>query len=236
MTPEQVLKQLKSLGNDGYKKMLMNNHRVEEPVYGVKIGDMKPIQKKIKRNHEMALALYDSGVYDAMYLAGLVADDEKMTKSDLNRWVKVAKGGCLSGTTVPTVAAEGRYGWEMGNKWIDSKQDHIACAGWSTLSCLVSLKEDADLDLKALKALVARVKKEIRKAPDAVRYCMNQFLICVASHVGPLSDHTLETAEKIGKIEADLGNNACQLPYAPDYVKKVKDKKGIGWKRKTVKC
>jgi hypothetical protein len=39
-------------------------------------------------------------------------------------------------------------------EWIASKDEFVAEAGWSTLSCLVSLKDDADLDLAELKRLL----------------------------------------------------------------------------------
>ena len=46
MTAADVLKELESLGNDKTKAMLMKNHGVKEPCFGVKIGDMKPLQKR----------------------------------------------------------------------------------------------------------------------------------------------------------------------------------------------
>jgi 3-methyladenine DNA glycosylase AlkD len=39
-------------------------------VFGVKIGDLKVIQKKVKKDHQLAMELFDTGIYDAMYLAG----------------------------------------------------------------------------------------------------------------------------------------------------------------------
>ena len=71
---------------------MLRNHGVQEPFFGVKIGDMKKIQKRIKKDYQLALDLYDTGNYDAMYLAGLIADDARMTKKDLNQWVKMANG------------------------------------------------------------------------------------------------------------------------------------------------
>ena len=69
---------------------MMFNHGVKEPIFGVKIEDMKKIQKRIKKDYQLALDLYDTGIYDAMYLAGLIADDAKMTKKDLQHWVDKA--------------------------------------------------------------------------------------------------------------------------------------------------
>jgi hypothetical protein len=48
----------------------------------VKVEELKKIQKQIKKDYQLALDLYDTGVYDAMYLAGLIADDLKMSKKD----------------------------------------------------------------------------------------------------------------------------------------------------------
>jgi 3-methyladenine DNA glycosylase AlkD len=236
MSAAEILKELEAMGNAPTKKMLMNNHGVKEPCFGVKIGDMKAIVKRVKVDYQLALDLYDTGNYDAMYLAGLIADDARMTKQDLQRWATRAYGGSLPGSTVAGVAAQGRHGWEMGLKWIDAAKPNVAAAGWATLSCLVALEEDADLDLAVLKKLIARVQKEIKAAPDAVAYQMNTFLISVGSYVAALKDLAIKTGEKIGAVTADLGNNSCQIPFAPDYIRKVEARGAIGKKRKTVKC
>ncbi len=136
MTAQDVLNELKKLGNEQTKKTWLR-HGAKEPVFGVRIGDMKPIQKKIKKNHQLSLDLYDSENADAMYFAGLIADETKITKKDLQKWVKAANWNMHSQYTVPWVAAESRYGWELGLEWIESKKDNIAISGWSTLYSLV---------------------------------------------------------------------------------------------------
>lgn len=236
MTAADILTELEAMGSASTKRMLMNNHGIKEPCFGVKIGDMKKIVKRVKQDYQLALDLYATGNYDAMYLAGLIADDARMTKADLNRWVKAAYGGSLTGYTVAGVAAQGRFGWELALKWITSPKANIACAGWSTLACLVALKEDSELDIAHLKKLVTCVQKSLPKAPDEVRYAMNQFIISVGCYVQPLTELTIKTAEKIGVVTADLGNNQCQIPFAPDYIRKVEQRGSLGKKRKTVKC
>lgn len=75
-----------------------------------------PSTKRIKSDYQLALDLYATGNYDAMYLAGLIAEDERMTKKDLQQWANRAYGGSLPGYTVAWVAAGSKYGWEMGIK------------------------------------------------------------------------------------------------------------------------
>lgn len=235
MTAQEILEEIKPLGSDSYKRVMFN-HGVKEPCFGVKIGDMQKIVKRIKKDYQLALDLYDTGVYDAMYLAGLIADDMRMTKADLQRWVAEAYCQGLCSATVAWVTAGSAHGWALGLEWIESETPLTAVAGWATLGSLVSIKDDTQLDLVVLNQLLQRVQQTIHQAPDLVRYQMNSFVIAGGSYVHPLTDTAIQIAEEIGPVMADLGNNACQVPFAPDYIRKVQARGTIGKKRKTAKC
>src|SRR5437879_9612408 len=157
MTAAEIVEELKPLGSESIKKVLMK-HGIQEPLLGVSVAELKKIQKRIKKDYQLALDLYDSGIYDAMYLAGLIADDQRMTKRDLQRWVETATCDSLCSYTVSWVAAEGMHGWELAQKWIDSKKPNIAAAGWATLVSLMAIKDDAELGLPALRKLLQRVE------------------------------------------------------------------------------
>ena len=234
-TAQSILDEIRPLGRESYKRVLMN-HGVPEPVYGVKIEELKKIQKRVKRDYQLALDLFETGVYDAMYLAGLIADDARMTKADLRRWVSRAAAAPLCDFTVPWVAAGGPHGHAMAMEWIESGQPGVTSAGWFTLSGLVALRDDADLDLKELGQLLRRVSDTIHAQPDPVRYAMNNFVISVGCYVAPLSADATATAKRIGKVTVDMGNTACKVPDAVAYIEKVKQRGTVGRKRKTVKC
>jgi 3-methyladenine DNA glycosylase AlkD len=231
----EILAALRPLGLASYKKVLLN-HGTPESCYGVKISELKVFQKRIRRDYQLALDLYDTGVYDAQYLAGLIADDEKMTKKDLQRWVRKADCSGLSECTVPWVAAEGKHGHELAMEWIESKDERIASSGWATLSCLVALREDAELDIAELKRLLQRVRKTIHSAPNRVRSVMNNFVIAVGTYVKALTPAAIESARKIGVVSVEMGNTSCKVADAETYIGKVKARGSLGKKRKTVKC
>jgi 3-methyladenine DNA glycosylase AlkD len=235
MTADEVVKELRSLGSETIKKVLLK-HGAKEPFFGVKIEDLKKIQKRVKTDHDLALALYDTGISDAMYLAGLIADDAKMSRKDLQKWVKKATWKMVSDYTVPWVAAGSPHGWDVAREWIDSKDETTASAGWQTLSSLVSVKEDDDLDIPALKKLLERVQKTIHKSPDRVRYTMNGFVIAVGSYVKMLTADAIKAAEAMGPVSVDMGDTACKVPSAAEYIGKVQARGSIGKKRKTAKC
>jgi 3-methyladenine DNA glycosylase AlkD len=234
MTAQEIVSELKKLGNAGYKKTMLN-HGAQEPVIGVKIEDMKKIQKRIKKDYQLALDLYDTGIYDAMYLAGLIADDEKMSKKDLQRWMKKATSPMIAEYTVPWVAAGSRIGYDLALEWIDSKDEKTAAAGWSTLGGWIATKDDAELDLGQLKQLLSRIQKTIHQQPNRVKYVMNGFVIALGSYVKPLADAALKAAEKIGEVQCEMVGD-CKVPYGPDYIRKVQARGTIGKKRKSAKC
>jgi 3-methyladenine DNA glycosylase AlkD len=236
MSAKEILEEMKPLGKESYKQLLFMNYAVKEPCFGVPISELKKFQKRIKMDYQLALDLYDTGNYDAMYLAGLIADDARMTRKDLQRWVEKAYAGSLPGSTVPWVAAGSPHGRELALEWIESAKPLVATAGWATLSSLVATKEDAELDFTELKRLLSRVQKTIHTAPDPVRYGMNSFIIAVGSYVKSMTELALQTGEKIGPVKADLGNNNCEVFFAPDYIRKVQKHGTIGKKRKSAKC
>jgi 3-methyladenine DNA glycosylase AlkD len=233
MTATDILNEIEPLGTEQYRKIL-SKHGVGDACFGVKIEDLKKIQKRVKKDYQLALDLYATGIYDAQYLAGLIADDMQMTKKDLRRWALGAGCDALCQFTVAWVATGSKHGRELALEWIDAKKERVAIAGWATLSGLVSTIDDADLDLAELKALLARVEKTIHQQPDRVRYAMNGFVIAVGSYVKPLHDMAMTTARKIGRVEVDMGDTACKVPYAPEYIEKA-TARGIK-KRKSVKC
>ena len=230
-----VIEELRALGSASIKKVLLN-HGAREPFFGVKISDLKPIEKRLKPNYELALDLYASGISDAMYLAGLITDDLKMTRDDLQRWVNGAYWSLLSESTVPWVAADGRHGRDLAVEWIESPVETVACAGWRTLSCLSLTRPDSELDLPEYEALLNRVKCSIHEQPNRVRYSMNGFVIACGSNVMALTEVAARRAAEIGEVHVMMGNTACRVPFAPDSIAEVVAKGIVGKKRKTAKC
>jgi 3-methyladenine DNA glycosylase AlkD len=234
MSAKAIVDELRALGTESVRKVL-RKHGATEPLFGVKVGDMKPIQKRIKKDYQLALDLYDTEIYDAMYLAGLIADDLRMTPEDLDGWARRAPLP-LATSTVAWVAAESRHGWERALDWIDAKQENVAAAGWATLGSLMSIKDDTALDLAALKRLLQRVQTTIHKEANAVRGAMNGFVIAVGTYVPALTGAAKSAAERIGPVSVEMGDTACKVPYAPDAIQKAEQAGTVGKKRKTAKC
>ncbi len=229
------MQQLASLGSETIKNTFLK-HGAKEPFFGVKVGDLKVIQKKIKKNHTLAMELYDTGNSDAMYLAGLIADENVVSKADLQRWAEQAYWYMISEHTVASVAAESKYGFELAKEWIQSDIETIATTGWATLSNLASIKPDSELDLDYLNQQLDFVQQNIHNSPNRVRYTMNGFVIAMGGFVPSLTDKAKAVAKAIGKVDVYMGQTSCKVPVALPYIEQMETMGRAGKKKKTARC
>lgn len=235
-TVEQVMAELERLGSAQTRKTFARHGAPIDKMFGVKVGDMKKLMKPLKNNQALALQLYETGNSDAMYLAGLLADGSKMTKKQLEAWVKQAPWHMISEYSVAWVTSEHPEAAQISRKWIDSKTEKIAASGWATYASLIAIQPDSELDLAEIDELMQRATANVHRAPGRVAYTMNNFVICVGSYVKPLLAKAKAAAKKMGVVEIDMGDTSCKVPLATEYIAKIESMSRIGQKRKMVRC
>jgi len=235
MTVSEIMAELEAKGSASIKNIFLK-HGVKEPFFGVKVEFLKVIEKKIKKDYALALALYSTKNADAMYLAGLIADDLRMTREDLNTWAQEAVSTNIATYTVPWVAAGNPHGFELALQWIEDQKEHVTVVGWSTLAGIVSLRPDNELNCSQLSMLLQRVAAHIHQARNQEKQAMNSFLIAVGSYVNALSPEAIAAANQIGPLSVDKNGTACKVPLASEYIKKATEKGSLIKKKKKLKC
>ena len=84
---ERILAELKSLGAEenraGQKRFGFNTARA----YGVSITNLRPLAKRLTRDHQLAAALWATGVHEARILAAFIDEPAKVTTAQMdNGW------------------------------------------------------------------------------------------------------------------------------------------------------
>lgn len=235
LTLEEVMSKLEAMGTEQTKKTFLR-HGAKEPLFGVKIGDMKKLVKDVKKDQSLPRALYQTGNSDAMYLAGLAIDPKSMTKGELQSWVNGAYCHGLAEHTVASVAAESPYALELAKEWITSADEMVATCGFSTYANYISITPDEMLDITEIRGLLQQIKTSIHQERNRVRYTMNAFVIVVGSSIIELHDEAVQIAADIGKVQVQMGQTACKVPLAVEYIDKVQQAGRLGVKRKTCIC
>jgi len=234
-TLDEVMSALEALGSETTKRTLVR-HGAVEPFFGVKVGDLKPLQKQLKGQQELALELFATKIGDAQYLAGLVADGARMSRKELDRWASTASWWMISAYSVAWVACEHPEAVAIATKWTASKTEPVAVAGWSTLGAVASVWPDERLPIKEFRDLLKRCAQSIHSEKNRVKSAMNGFVIAVGTYVAPLADEAFATAKSIGGVEVDVGETACKVPLAVDAITKARRGLPVAPKRKAARC
>lgn len=232
---DSVMDKLRELGSEQIKNVLIK-HGICEPFFGTRITDLKKLVKYVKKNDTLAKELYNTGNYDAMYLAGLSINPKNMERKDIEDWLDKAYCTAIATSIVSNVAAESNFALELARKWIKSEDEIISSCGWSTMSNYISITEDELIDIDEIKELLNLVESDIHISKNRVRYNMNGFVISVGSYIKELNQRALEVAKNIGKVKVEMGNTSCKVPLAQEYIEKVVSMNRVGRKRKSCIC
>ena len=235
MNLSEVMSYLESKGSEQTRK-IYKNHGAPDDFYGVKVADLKPIQKKEKNNHSLALELFDTGNSDAQYLAGLIADPKEFSKSDFEKWAKASGWYMVSEYAVAWNLAESPLCMEICSEWILSTDEKLQECAWAAMSAHLGIAPDDNIDKEYHKSLIEHVEGNIHSSANRVKYCMNGYIIALGGAVAELTGRCKEAGDKIGKVDVLMGETSCKVPDIKSYIGKMEDKNRIGKKKKTAKC
>lgn len=221
MTAKEILLALKELGTEQNVKVY-SKHGVGPNMYGVSFGNLKALAKKIKKDHNAAVELWQSGNHDARILATMIADPQKMEPQLLDLWVDDLDNYVITDAFASFVAKT-PHAKEKGEEWRRSQAEWVSSAGWTILATLAMKSDELEDDYFAKH--LSTIAATIHTQPNRTRYSMNNALIAIGIRSKALEELAIVAAEAIGKVEVDHGETGCKTPDAVPYIRKARDRK-----------
>lgn len=132
MLLEEVMRQLEEYGTEQNRKTY-KNHGAKEPLFGVSFANLKLLKKKIKKDHDLAVELWETKNMDAMTLATYILDPKKITTEQLNSWIQDVDYYCLMDVLMTSICTS-PIAIERMEEWTKSNDEWIGRAGWSLLA------------------------------------------------------------------------------------------------------
>jgi 3-methyladenine DNA glycosylase AlkD len=194
-------------------------HGATAPMFGVSFATLKTLVKRIGIDHELALALWSTGNFDARNLAFKIVDPAQITPADLDRWVREASGARMCGGYVGMLAAESPHAAAKTEQWASSPNERERCARWALLGYRAS-REESTPDSYYL-ARLAEIERAIHTSPNAEREAMNLAVITIGCRNAVLREAATAAARRIGPVDVDHGDTACKTPDAAEYIAKA---------------
>ncbi|EOO18557.1 MULTISPECIES: DNA alkylation repair protein [Bacillus] len=220
MLLEEVMQQLEEYGTEQNRKTF-KNHGAKEPLFGVSFANLKLLKKKIKKDHDLAISLWETKNMDAMTLATMVLDPKKLTSEQLNRWVQDVDYYCLMDVLMTAICTS-PIAIERMEEWTKSDDEWIGRAGWSLLANIAIKNKTLDDDF--FLSYLEEIKVHIHNEKNRKREAMNRALIAIGVRNEALEQQAIEIAREIGKVEVDHGATSCKTPDAESYMKKTRER------------
>jgi len=221
MTLKETLAQLKALGDE---KTLAHNKKngAGDNQFGVKLGDIRKLGKKIKTNHELALALWETGNIDARFLAILLMKPQSLSADELDRMVRSLNFAWVADWLNSYVVKQHPEKETLRQKWMADDDPWAARAGWGLTSERIA-KSPKGLDLPAI---LDRIESEMPDAPPETQWTMNACLAGIGIHFPKHRKRAIAIGETLGVYRDYPVSKGCTSPFAPIWINEMVRRQG----------
>lgn len=221
MTLEEAMKQLEKAGTAQNRKVY-GRHGVKGPMFGVSYANLKALAKKIKTDHSLAEALWNTGNHDARIFATMIADPHKMNVGTVNAWVKDLDNYVIADAFGGLVGRT-KFARKKADQWSKSKSEFVGQVGWNLVSGM-AMAGDID-DPVYFRGRLDIIESEIHVRKNRTKHAMNMALCAIGIGCKGLKTEATAAANRIGKVEVDHGETGCKTPDAAAYIKRAAGRK-----------
>lgn len=101
--------------------------------FGVTMGNMKVLAKRLGRNHELAAALWDTGVYEARMLASLIDEPALVTPAQMDCWCRDFDNWAICDTLCFALFDRTPHAWTKVAQWRNRREEFAKRAAFALL-------------------------------------------------------------------------------------------------------
>jgi 3-methyladenine DNA glycosylase AlkD len=137
-TIDEVLLALQAKAKPGNVEGMARFAIVGDQRMGVSVPDMRKIAKSVGKNHQLALDLWETGVPEAMIVAGMIAESKKLTEEQMEDWVvdinswDICDQVCMNLFEKSPLAEKKIFEWSLREEEFVKRTAYalIACLAW----------------------------------------------------------------------------------------------------------
>jgi 3-methyladenine DNA glycosylase AlkD len=142
---QAVLASLKRLSNARIREEMEPRYGiVTQDAFGVRMSEMQRVAKQLGRNHALALALWETGNYEARTVAAFVAEPERVTPALMDRWCRDFDNWGICDTVCFKLFDRVPHAFGRVAAWAKRKDEFQKRAAFALLACLALHDEQAD--------------------------------------------------------------------------------------------
>ena len=133
---QAVLASLERLGSRRYRDSLPRYGIHVVKVFGVAVAKMQALAKRLGRNHDLAVALWETGWYEARMMAAFLDQPERVTSAQMDRWSKDFDNWGICDTLCFHLFDRTPYAYDKVEEWSRRADEFGKRAAFALLACL----------------------------------------------------------------------------------------------------
>jgi 3-methyladenine DNA glycosylase AlkD len=114
---------------------------------GVSVANIQALAKRLGRSHELAGALWDTGVYEARMLAAFVDEPERVTAAQMERWCRDFDNWGICDTLCFHLFDRTPHAWAKVKQWSGKREEFVKRAAFALLASLAGHDKTAGDEL-----------------------------------------------------------------------------------------
>lgn len=217
----ETLKQLEALGTPKVRAQNAK-HGAGDNQFGVSLGEIRALAKKIGTDHPLALALWKTGNVDAQFLAALVIQPKQLSAKEMDQLVRSITFVRVADWLNAYVVRRHREKEALRRDWMTADDRWAARAGWDLTAERVANSPEG-LDVLAL---LARIESEMAGAVPEVQWTMNMALATIGIHFPDHRKRAIAIGEKLGIYRDYPVSKGCTSPFAPIWIEAMVSRRG----------
>ena len=194
---KSIIGELKALASQhnraGMQRFGINTSRA----LGISMKILREKAKPYRKNHELALELWDEQIHEARLLAVLIDDPEQLTDEQMEAWVKDIDSWDLCDQACMNLFDKFSGAWEKARQWSARREEFVKRAGFVLMA--VRSVHDKKASDEAFLASLAIIERESGDERNFVKKAVNWALRAIGKRNPYLHQKAIEYSEKLAQ-------------------------------------
>ena len=200
MTYEQIIEKLKSLGDA--EKVAFKAKKfgvVSNNALGIYHKDLKALAKELPKDNDLAIQLFESGIYEARLLCSKMFQPKDLTEELLEHWVTTFENWEICDSFCMGLFAKSKFAVSKVIEWSSRTREFEKRAAFTIIAAYCMADKKADNSV--FEQFFPIIKREVTDDRIYVKKAVNWALRNIGKRNIDLNKKAIKTANEILEIE-----------------------------------
>jgi 3-methyladenine DNA glycosylase AlkD len=221
---QEALASLKRLADKKTRDGMARYGLPSEKAWGVPVSKIQKVARQVGRSHELALALWETSVYEARMLAAYVDEPQRVTPAQMDRWCAEFDNWGIVDTVCFVLFDRSPHAWKKVELWSRRSDEFGKRAGFVLLACLAA--HDKQASDEAFAKCLPLVERGAADERNFVKKGVSWALRMVGRRSGRLNAEAVAVARRLAASESKaaqwVGRVALKELTSPAVVRRLK--------------